>query len=203
MALYLGNNKVSMKSGYTITGFKDFLEHYGRFAYSDYTDLTGILKYEDTENVTNMNNMFNYCQNLINIPLLNTSKVTAMDNTFYNCFALTTIPKLDTSNVTTMKNMFYNCRALNIVPKLDVSNVTFMNYMFDGCKNLTEIHMTGINTYLNISSSTKFTRDALLEILNNLATLTETKKLTMGETNLAKLTDEDKTIATNKGWTLA
>ena len=55
----------------------------------------------------------------------------------------------------------------------------------------------------NISSSTLFTREALVEILNNLATVTSTKTLTMGSTNLAKLTDEDKAIATNKGWTLA
>jgi hypothetical protein len=27
--------------------------------------------------------------------------------------------------------------------------------------------------------------------------------VTMGSTNLAKLTDEEKAIATNKGWTLA
>jgi hypothetical protein len=32
---------------------------------------------------------------------------------------------------------------------------------------------------------------------------TTTKTLTLGSTNLAKLTDEEKAIATNKGWTLA
>jgi hypothetical protein len=32
---------------------------------------------------------------------------------------------------------------------------------------------------------------------------TTTKTLTLGATNLAKLTDEEKAIATNKGWTLA
>ena len=51
----------------------------------------------------------------------------------------------------------------------------------------------------NISSSTAFTKEALVEILNNLATVTTTQTLTMGATNLAKLTDEDKAIATNKG----
>ena len=203
MALYLGNNKVSMKSGYTTTGFKEFLENGGKFSGSRYTDLTGILKYEDTENITNMNNMFDYCQYLINIPLLNTSKVTHMNNMFNNCFALTTIPKLDTSKVTHMQYMFYNCKSLNVVPKLDVSNVTTMVYMFYNCKNLAEIHMTGIKVAIDIHDSTKFTREALVEILNNLVTDTKTHTLTMGSTNLAKLTDEDKSIATNKGWTLA
>ena len=35
------------------------------------------------------------------------------------------------------------------------------------------------------------------------ATVTSTKTLYLGSTNLSKLTDEDKAIATNKGWTLA
>ena len=63
--------------------------------------------------------------------------------------------------------------------------------------------MLNIGTYLNINSSTKFTREALLEIIGNLKTVTTTKRLTMGATNLAKLTEEDKAIATNKGWSLA
>ena len=76
--------------------------------------------------------------------------------------------------------------------------------MFSYCSSLEEIHMININVNLNISSSTKFTREALLEILGNLKAQTSgTKTLTMGSTNLAKLTDEDKAIATNKGWTLA
>ena len=40
-------------------------------------------------------------------------------------------------------------------------------------------------------------------VINGLQTVTETKTLTLGETNLAKLTEADKQIATNKGWTLA
>lgn len=218
---------VIVKSGYTTTGFKDFLEHGGKFSNTNYTDLTGILKYEDTENVTNMNNMFEncgrlttipllntskvtdmrytfgYCYKLINVPQLVTSKVTSMEATFGRCDELTTIPLLDTSNVTSMRNMFIYCQKLTNIPKLDTSKVTIMKDMFNGCISLKEIHMTGMKVNFNISSSTKFTRDALLEILNNLATVTKTQTLTMGSTNLAKLTDEDKSIATNKGWTLA
>ena len=63
--------------------------------------------------------------------------------------------------------------------------------------------MYGMKVNFYISASTKFTREALVEILNNLATVTSTQTLTMGSTNLAKLTDEDKAIATGKGWTLA
>ena len=59
--------------------------------------------------------------------------------------------------------------------------------------------MTNIGSDLNISASTRYERSDLLVILNNLKTVTSTKTLTMGATNLAKLTDEDKAIATGKG----
>lgn len=62
--------------------------------------------------------------------------------------------------------------------------------------------MTGMKVSFSISASTKFTREALVEIIGNLATVTSTKTLTMGSTNLAKLTDDDKAVATGKGWTL-
>ena len=79
-----------------------------------------------------------------------------------------------------------------------------MSNMFYGCSSLEAIHMVNIMQTFDISASTKFTREALLEIIGNLATLTSgSKKLTMGSTNLAKLTDADKKIATDKGWTLA
>lgn len=227
MALYLGNNKVSMKSGYTTTGLKDFLEHNGKFSGTNYTDLNDILKYEDTENLRYMYNFFKYCEKITSIPKLNTSNAINMfgmfegctklisipqldthncsmfHRMFYSCINLTSIPKLNTSKADTMNDMFYNCQKLTIIPQLDASNVTNLNNIFYDCSNLEQIHMTGMKASFNISASTLFTRDALLEILNNLATVTSTKTLTMSSTNLAKLTDEDKSIATNKGWTLA
>ena len=78
-----------------------------------------------------------------------------------------------------------------------------MTDMLKGCDKLEAVHIKNINANLDISSSTKFTREALLEIIGNLKNVTETKTLRMGSTNLAKLTNEDKAIATNKGWTLA
>lgn len=188
-----------------------------------------LIQPNDTENVTNMNNMFYNCANLTTIPQLNTGKVTTMNSMFYNCSKLTTIPLLNTSNVTNMstmffgcnslttipqlntgkvtnmKNMFYSCNSLTKIPQLDTSNVTGtnMNNIFAGCSSLKSILMTGMKVSFDISASTKFERADLLIILNNLATVTTTQTLKMGATNLAKLTDEDKAIATNKGWTLA
>ena len=111
----------------------------------------------------------------------------------------------DTSNVTNMYNMFSYCSSLTSIPELNTSNVTDMYNMFSYCSNLETIHMINMKVSFDISSSTKFTREALVEIINNcydVTTLNKTAKLTMGSTNLAKLTEEDKAIATAKGWTL-
>ena len=167
------------------------------------TSLDSVLNSLDFSEVTNMNGMFHFCQQLTSIPLLNTSKVTNMGDMFNECENLTSIPQLDTSNVTDMNYMFSNCPKLTSIPQLDASKVTNMNGIFNNCRGLKEIHMTGMKTSFYISASTKFTESALVEILNNLATVTSTQTLTMGSTNLAKLTDEEKAIATNKGWTLA
>ena len=157
----------------------------------------------NTSNVTDMIKMFYYCSSLTSVPLFGTSKVTNMRYMFNYCSSLTSVPLFDTSNVTDMSNMFYNCPSLTSVPLFDTSKVTSMNEMFYNCSSLETIHMINIGANLDISSSTKFTREALLEIIGNLKTVTRTRKLTMGTTNLAKLTEEDKAIATNKGWTLA
>ena len=143
------------------------------------TSIDDLIQPNDTENVTNMGSMFSYCDNITTIPQLNTSKVTAIDGIFYNCASLTTIPDLD------------------------VSNVKYATNSFNGCMNLKSILMTGMKVKFNISASTQFEESDLVTILNNLATVTTTQTLTMGATNLAKLTDEEKAIATNKGWTLA
>ena len=166
------------------------------------TSVDDLISYSDTTNVTNMGYMFNSCTNLTLVPALDTSKVTDMSYMFNGCTSLTTIPQLDISKVTNMRGMFYGCTSLTTVPELDVANVANMDSMFYNCSNLTEIHMRNIKESFDISSSTLFTREALVEILNNLARLPFSRALTMGQTNLGKLTEEDKKIATDKGWRL-
>ena len=103
-----------------------------------------------------------------------------MWNMFNKCSGLTTIPLLDTSNVTNMGNMFYKCTSLTIL---------------GGFK--------GLKTDLNLSVSNKLTHESLMNVINYAANVTSSRKtLTLGSTNLDKLSIEEKAIATNKGWTL-
>ena len=157
----------------------------------------------NTSNVTSMNGMFSQCSSLTTIPELDTNKVTNMNAMFYDCRSLTAIPQLDTSNVTSMNVMFYFCQKLTTIPELDTGNVTDMSAMFDGCTSLKTIYMKNIKANLDISS-TALQHDALVELINNgLATITTTQTLTMGSSKLALLSDSEKQVALDKGWTLA
>ena len=115
------------------------------------TSIDGLISYNDTENVTNMSNMFNSCSKLTTIPQLDTSKVTSMDYMFRDCSNLTTIPQLNTSKVTNMSSMFSGCRKLTTIPQLDTSNVTNMYSMFENCSNLTTIPQLNTSKVINMS----------------------------------------------------
>ena len=184
-------------------GMKAFFDAGGKCQGSTAKSFDGAIQFTETSDVTTMSGMFKNCYYLKSVPLLNTSNVTNMGDMFYNCYNLISVPSFNTSNVTNMGDMFSSCLELISVPSFDISNVTEMSSMFHECSKLETIHMKNIGANLDIHYSTKFTREALLEIIGNLKTVTTTKRLTMGATNLAKLTEEDKAIATNKGWTLA
>ena len=64
------------------------------------------------------------------------------------------------------------------------------------------------NGTIDISHLTQLDHSSLLVIINGLydyitAGNTRTRYIKLGATNLAKLSDEEKAIATSKGWTIA
>ncbi len=121
---------------------------------------------------------------------------------------------LNPANVTEYWTTFQNDSTLQEIDKLDFTSLNTSNTanwvnMFGGCVSLIEIneisniHMSG----LNLSKCESLSHDTLLRFLNALYDYasegsTDTYILTLGTTNLDKLTDEEKAIATNKGWTL-
>lgn len=76
-------------------------------------------------------------------------------------------------------------------------------YAFSTLPNLEHLSLLNWTTGIDISSSTKLTRQALIDLFNSLGTPATQQTLTIGATNLAKLTEADKQIATAKNWTLA
>ena len=166
------------------------------------TKLTSVPQL-DTSNVVNMTDMFNGCSNLTTIPQLNTYKSTRMTAMFFGCSNLTTIPQLDTSNVDSMGSMFSGCTSLISIPDLNASRSTNFFNIFKDCTELTSIGMNGFIYSIDISS-TALGHDALVAFLNQAGTAyNSSQKITMGAAKLALLSDEEKAIATNKGWKLA
>lgn len=165
-----------------------------------------------TSNVTNMYFIFYGCKSLTTIPPIDTSKVTSMRGAFYDCSSLTTIPPIDTSQVPDVTNLFYGCTKLESLPLLDFSSVTTITVFF-GYSNITTLTDLGGFTGLKInwtgSGSLKtlpnLTKQSLLNVFNTIADVNDLggRKLEIGTTNLNKLTDEEKMIATSKGWTLS
>lgn len=187
----------------------------------------------NTSNVTNMRDMFWGCSQLTELDLsnFNTSNVIYMDTMFSGCNRLKTlnVKSFNTSNVIRMDTMFANCNSLT---ELDLSNFDFSKtihinrfvYSCPGLKdlqfgtNLGKGYIEKSNNYsnykLNLSDCRDLTHDSLMNVINNLYDLNltydvandgtlYTQQLVLGETNLAKLTADEITIATNKGWTVS
>ena len=79
-------------------------------------------------------------------------------------------------------------------------------YTFYNCTALEDVQLgQDWNMSLRLNVSNNLTVDSMVAMFNSLKDLTRdtAKTLTLGSTNLAKLTDEQKAIATNKNWTLA
>lgn len=142
--------------------------------------------------------------------------------TFYRCpnigslfqeaYNITEIGELDFSSITRKDcaAVFSSCTKLKVIEKivLPVGQTSFSNWFYN-CSSLENVTFEGtINASgLNVSWS-PLTHDSLMNIINCLAdkstdTNGTTWAVTLGTTNLAKLTDAEKAIATQKGWTLA
>ena len=136
------------------------------------------------------------------------SSATNILNCFSNCMTLTSIslPAGFGQNATNTGGCFYGCISLVslVLPAGFGQNATNTSNCFYGCLSLTDV--TGspnFKTSFSLSGCTNLTHDSLMVFINGLQTVTTTQKLTLGSNLLDKLTDDDKKVATDKGWTLA
>ncbi|WP_334662610.1 BspA family leucine-rich repeat surface protein [Segatella copri] len=115
------------------------------------TEIEGIENL-NTQNVTDMRDMFTCCYALtsLDVSIFNTQNVKNMNGMFCDCSNLTSLDltNFNTAKVTNMGNMFLGCSNLT---SLDLTNfntakVTDMHYMFKGCSALTSLDLTNFNT---------------------------------------------------------
>ena len=106
----------------------------------------------DTSQVTNMSEMFYYCESLTDLDVshFDTSRVTNMAWMFEFCLNLTNLDlsHWDTSQVTDMSLMFWSCHSLTSldVSHFDTSQVTNMSEMFVYCEKLTSLDVSHFDT---------------------------------------------------------
>ena len=118
---------------------------------SNLTTIEGI-EYLNTEDVTNMEFMFDGCSALksLNLSKFNTAKVTSMKNMFNNCSALKSLnlSGFNTAKVTDMKSMFRSCSALESLnlSMFNTSSVESMSDMFHGATKLKTLNVSSFNT---------------------------------------------------------
>ena len=157
----------------------------------------------DLSSGTNFSYAWQDCSSLTEFPMLNVSNGTKFGRAWGGCSNLTEFPMLDLSKGTDFGRTWDMCQSLTFMPALDLSSGTNFNYAWAGCSSLTTLGGFGaIKADIDLSYSPNLTVESLMNVINQAATVTG-KTMTLGSTNLAKLTDEQKAVATSKGWTLA
>lgn len=162
------------------------------------------------------NYMFNNCTNLksaTSTGVTGTIKTTG-NEVFYGCSALERAKIADGTTIIG-SCIFDGCKALKTVylpssittaTNSSLTSTSSSYYAFYNCTALEDVQLgQDWNMSLRLNVSNNLTVDSMVAMFNSLKDLTgdTAKTLTLGSTNLTKLTDEQKAIATNKNWTLA
>ena len=163
----------------------------------------------DTSSVTNIQRVFALCEKLQNLDISGwvIQNITSTRAIVASCKSLQTLDLSgwDTSQVTDMYYTFNECSGLQSLDLSgwDVSKVTVTANMFSTCASLTSLKWTNWCPQVGTDiGSTNLTTDCLKDLLANLATVTDGQTLTLGSTNLAKVSTADILGAQLKGWTL-
>ena len=186
------------------------------FSYCNSLKSVGNISNWNTAKVTTMANMFRYCYSLSTFPNIsnwNYSEVTSTGDMFCQCYALKqvewkniSLPKC--TNINTMFRYCYNLESIDLSgwTVSAVTNNTSYYMTFGGCYSLKEVKGFPIpSTYTNIGFADCYclTRESLLFIVNALPQVSGTHTLHISAETRNLLTDAEKAIATDKGWTIA
>ncbi len=158
----------------------------------------------DTSNVTNGSFVFSNCYNLVAVPTIDVSSVTTLYQAFQACYSLTSldVSNWDVSSVTTLYQAFYACYSLtNVVGVLDLNVTSTITNAFYRMYSLKTIKFENIGVSFALDNSPLLSYESIIYIIEHAKTVTD-QTMTLGEINLAKLTDDEIAVAIGKGWTL-
>lgn len=161
----------------------------------------------------NISNTFYGCSSLEEVSLINIPERAIDCSSLFSLATniipdkmkkITFSPKVKVARITLGFNGRYSLQT--IVGELDFSECepTQQQNPFNGCTSLIDVRFTpeSIKQNLSFSQSYKLRDESIQSILDGLANVTETRILILHSGVYAKLTEEQKQSATDKGWTI-
>lgn len=163
--------------------------------------------------ITDGYNMFYYASNISKekLALVDYSKITSNFAGLFGYSQIKEVPELDTRGASQVSNLFiyalYLVSVENIILKDDGTQT--LSGIFNYANALQEVRFTGVigKNGINVQWSPLLSHESLMSIINALQDKsTDTSgtvwTVTLGATNIAKLTDAEQQIARDKGWVI-
>lgn len=161
----------------------------------------------------NISNTFYGCSSLEEVSLINIPERAIDCSSFFSLAPniipdkikkITFSPKLKVTRITLGFNGRYSLQT--IVGELDFSECepSQQQNPFNGCTSLIEVRFTpeSIKQNLSFAQSSQLSDESIQSILDGLANVSTTCTLSLNSAVYAKLTEEQKQSATDKGWTI-
>ena len=178
----------------------------------------------DLSQCSNTQSLFTGCTRLSNIPATNFAASTSVNTMFSYCTLLDEIPDMDFSSLTNFGASAYNtwlygASYIRSIGVLKCDSITNITYVLGGSANYRLTHLGGFRNLGKAKSvsgtdgayflayAPNLTRQSLINVFNELydraSAGLSVLTLKLHANHRAILSDEDKAIATNKGWTLS
>lgn len=172
--------------------FKKFIDIRGcnyLFAYYEGENVDDLINYNDTENISEMNNMFLSCTKLTKNPRINTDNLKSAMSMFSRCTNIVEINNLNFNNLTNTNSMYDGCSSLEkITPIINMEKVTNSFYMFSGCLKLKEVTLINIKVAsFSFNGCSDLSLESLINTCKECIYVSTSRKLTIGTANMEKI----------------
>ena len=147
------------------------------------SEVETVIFENETPKLTKAQNLFRGCKNLKNVTGLILTSVDSCKYMFYGCESLTEMSELIISG--DCSYMFYGCTNLTNVA-LNCLGITYGTGMFTGCTALSDITIKGKPDFETIFNSLENVENGTIKV-----------------DDVSSISDDVKSIATEKGWKIA
>lgn len=205
---YINSDNVEIIANISFNGeLVEFLENKTNLQMALANSNVREIKFKPNSLCINAGYMCSECQNLEKIELKDTSNFEQLEGTFLQCKKLREIVLTTTTKAKNVSFMCASCDTLEVIRGiLDFSKCNDLSGVFNGISNIRELRFAenSIVADLTLAWADKLSDLTVQSIVDGLAVLTgETSHtITFHSTISQKLTDEQKQMISQKGWSL-